>query len=232
MVQRTLELWATCRVIERSWVMCGEDTLGVERIEDPTSPWRGTIPITPTMDTQLDQIVIQSILVPLQQRILRELQAKIQVHKPEAWFEIYLTIFTLLSSIEVGSAHSNRFAKRYGCPVCISKRLSFFQLIRMPPARRVYLLMLTSYSQNRFSDMKLVEGWFHTSNVLLSRFHFVCNGSTPLHIDWGIPGTARFAKLESEQVKFMEDTKVKIKENGTKEGYFASLSSILIAVVV
>jgi hypothetical protein len=117
MVQLALELWAACRVIERSWMMCGEDTLGVERIADPTNPWKGTIPITPTMDTQLDQIVIQYILVPLRSKILTELQDKIKAYRPDTWFEMYLTLFTLLSNIEVGSAHANRFSKRYGLPV-------------------------------------------------------------------------------------------------------------------
>lgn len=62
--------------------------------------------------------------------------------------------------------------------------------------------------------MSLVEGWFHTSKILLSRFHFVCHGSAPLRIDWQKPGTAKFAKLEREHIDFMEKTKSMIKEKG------------------
>lgn len=119
MVWQTLDLWVACRVIERTWVICGEETLGISRVDDPTStnPWEGTIPITPTMDTQLDQLVIKEILAPLRTKILLELSEKIEQHRPADWFEICLTIFILLSSIEVGSAHGDRFARRYGRPV-------------------------------------------------------------------------------------------------------------------
>lgn len=104
--------------------MCGEDTLGVQRIEDPNNPWVGTIPIPPMIDTQLDQIVIQDILIPLREKILQALQAKIQNHRPDTWFEVYSTIFILLNSIEASQAHSNRFCRRFGRPVRIRNLLS------------------------------------------------------------------------------------------------------------
>src|SRR6266487_1571374 len=89
MVAQALDLWATCRMIEKSWGMCGEDTLGLTPIAEEGNPWKGKIPITPIMDTQLDQIIIQGFLVPLREKLLHELTEKVNVHLPDMWFEIY-----------------------------------------------------------------------------------------------------------------------------------------------
>lgn len=69
------------------------------------------------MDTQLDQIVIKGILVPLRIELLQELQKKISEYGRANWFEIYLTIFILLSNTESILAHSREFARRYGMGV-------------------------------------------------------------------------------------------------------------------
>jgi len=116
MVERALDLWAACRIIEGYWGMCGVETLGIPPVEDTTGrkPWGGTVPITPIMEMQLDQIMIQDILNPLRMDILQELSRKIEANKAKFWFEIYLTIFALLSSIKVSSAHNYYLAKRCG----------------------------------------------------------------------------------------------------------------------
>lgn len=117
MVQRALELWSASRMIEKTWRICGKDKLGLEVSMDPANPWNGIIPVTPMMDTQLDQIVIQDFLVPLRSGLLQELQKKIHGRRKEDWFEIFLTIFILLSNTEFILAHSRRFARRYGMGV-------------------------------------------------------------------------------------------------------------------
>lgn len=118
MVQRALELWSASRIIEKTWRICGEDKLGLEVSMDLANPWNGIIPVTPMMDTQLDQIVIQDVLMPLRSGLLQELQKKIHGRRREDWFEIFLTVFILLSNTEFILAHSRRFARRYGMGVC------------------------------------------------------------------------------------------------------------------
>ena len=118
MLKRALNLWSAGRVIERFWRICGDDNLGIDVVWDPANPWNGTIPIPPIMDTQLDQLVIQGYLVPLGKCLLQELEAKILKKSKEDWFEIYLTIFILLSNTEQMLAHTRRFASRYGMSVC------------------------------------------------------------------------------------------------------------------
>lgn len=119
MVGRALDLWAACRILEKSWKICGDETLGITRFVNRRKriPWRGASLANPIMKAQLDHIMVQDILTPLRMEILQELSRKIEASEPEFWFEIYLTMFTLLSSIEVSSAHDHYLTKRCGRPV-------------------------------------------------------------------------------------------------------------------
>ena len=62
--------------------------------------------------------------------------------------------------------------------------------------------------------MTLVEGWFHTSKILLSRFHFVCNGSAPWRLDWKKKSTAQIAQLKKDEIRFIEETQRKFEAKG------------------
>lgn len=113
-----LRLWSFSRIIEQTWHICGSETLGLEKIPDPTNRWHGIIPVTPIMDTQLDQIVIQNLLVPLSRSLLHQLEDMVENHnRPDTWFEIYLTSFILMTTTESAAIHSKNFSKRYGLPV-------------------------------------------------------------------------------------------------------------------
>ena len=117
LVDLALDLWASARVIEIAWEFSGKDTLGTERVIDPANPWFGKLRLPPMMDTQLDQIVIKTILGPLKQRILKLLQKQIEDQKPEKWYETYLTIFILLHHTSMCCKHGRRFTKTYGLKV-------------------------------------------------------------------------------------------------------------------
>jgi hypothetical protein len=71
------------------------------------------------MDTQLDQIVIRQILVPLRHSILTKLDKRLQEPKRGQWFENLLILFILLSSIEACSVHGEKFAKDFGVGVSL-----------------------------------------------------------------------------------------------------------------
>ncbi|KAI4859047.1 hypothetical protein F4820DRAFT_467432 [Hypoxylon rubiginosum] len=72
----------------------------------------------------------------------------------------------------------------------------------------------------RFSDMKLTESWFHTCKILLSRFHFINNGSAPFRLDWTKSSNVKFARLDELQVKFMQNIQHSI---NSSEPYFDTL---------
>lgn len=86
-------------------------------MEDPECPWLGKIPITPVMDTQLDQIIIKDILMPLRENLLSELRTRMERSHKEDWFETFLVTFILCTNTELLLRHSRNNAKLYGAKV-------------------------------------------------------------------------------------------------------------------
>jgi len=66
------------------------------------------------MDTHLDRVVIQNIPQPLRQEVLKMLQEKIFKKKRGDRFEIFATIFIMLNSVEIATAHDHEFATFFG----------------------------------------------------------------------------------------------------------------------
>ncbi|KAF2104881.1 hypothetical protein NA57DRAFT_51675 [Rhizodiscina lignyota] len=114
-VRKALDLVAASRIIERDWHI-DQGTAIIDVVSDPASPWYEKRPITPMMDCQLDQLVIQGFLQPLREDLLKELKENIDTARREKFFEIFLTIFILLANAEQLLAHSRRNAVRHGAP--------------------------------------------------------------------------------------------------------------------
>ena len=125
-IQRALNLWVATRLIERPWRICGSETLGVQLDDTKETPFAGTIPVPPVMDSQFDQIVIKRILNPLREQVLKILDQKISSYKREEWLEIFLVVFLLLNNIEIATAHDHEFATFHGHVV---RRPQFFRVI-------------------------------------------------------------------------------------------------------
>ncbi|KAK4033830.1 hypothetical protein C8A01DRAFT_19292 [Parachaetomium inaequale] len=66
----------------------------------------------------------------------------------------------------------------------------------------------------KYSNIPFLEAVFHTAKSILARFHFVCNGSVPLKLDWTSPRVAAMATLEPGQVAFMQRTQAMIATRG------------------
>jgi hypothetical protein len=107
-------------MVEKAWRICGKETFGLTLEDTKGTPYCGKIPIPPVMDSQFDQIVIQSILNPLRTQVLKGLEAKVNRSKREDWFEIYLLVFLLLNNIELSTAHDHKFANLHCHVVCRS----------------------------------------------------------------------------------------------------------------
>jgi hypothetical protein len=80
--------------------------------------------------------------------------------------------------------------------------------------------------QGKYSNIPFLEGVFHTAKSILARFHFVCNGSAPLRLNWASPKAAAMADLEPDQVEFMRKTQTMVAARGTslQLALFVSLS--------
>jgi hypothetical protein len=114
LVEQALDLFAASRIIERDWRICGSETLGIPVICDPQNSCPKKIPVTPVMDSQLDQIATKAYLLPLRDTLLASLQQTIYAGKREEWFSIFLSTFIYLTHIECLLQHSRANAKRYG----------------------------------------------------------------------------------------------------------------------
>jgi hypothetical protein len=89
----------------------------VEPPSDLESPYKGIIPVTPMIDTQLDEIIIRDLLGPLRIALLKGLKHKIEAKRREDWFEIYLTIFLVICNFEWIWTDVMDYTSRYGLKV-------------------------------------------------------------------------------------------------------------------
>ena len=73
--------------------------MGAEAIYEKGHRYNDFVPVTPIMDTQLDEIVIKDLLDPITDRFLKNLKAKIDERRPENWLEIHFAIFIMMSNV-------------------------------------------------------------------------------------------------------------------------------------
>jgi hypothetical protein len=109
-------------MIERFWLITGDDKLGMPPMKANIGPCRmnpylEAVPVTPVMDTQLDEVAIKCVLVPLKSRLLRLLKAKVLEKKKENWYEIFLASFIILHNSEVILGQVMDYSRRYGISV-------------------------------------------------------------------------------------------------------------------
>ncbi|MCJ1327893.1 hypothetical protein MMC10_004568 [Thelotrema lepadinum] len=186
LIAAALMFWSATRMIERFWLICGADMLGMAPMERNIGPCRhnhhiDAIPVTPIMDTQLDEIAIRDVLIPLKTRLLRILKAKVLAKKKEYWYEICLATFIILHNSERVLDHVVDFARRFG----VSPK---------PKAN---------------DESSLSHAYYHACKTLLAYFHFASGGATPLALDWGGP-TQDSSIVDQHQVAYLRNIKTEI----------------------
>ncbi|KAI2602324.1 hypothetical protein GGR54DRAFT_634076 [Hypoxylon sp. NC1633] len=155
-----LTFWVATRFIEKPWRICSDGLPGFEAPYELHCPFNGIIPVTPIMDTQIDDMAIKFLLNPLGKRILKDLNEKIHEKKRENWFEIYLATFIIMNNFEFVFSDVVDYTKRHG----------------LKPSST--------------GASSLSKGYFHTCKTMLVYFRFACNGHAPLSLSWsGRPGT-------------------------------------------
>lgn len=112
------------RLSMRSFNITGPQTLGIDPVEDPESPYCGRIPIPPLLDAQLDHLWIGKMFVT-RKTMLSQLKAMImdKTKRRQDWYKIFLTILVLLSNLETIYQNQYQQKQRYGKTVrsCYAK---------------------------------------------------------------------------------------------------------------
>ncbi|KAF2761733.1 hypothetical protein EJ05DRAFT_183377 [Pseudovirgaria hyperparasitica] len=151
LVHKAMDIWAATRLIERTWKLCGTETFGIHPTNRDDDPWIGHVPVTPIMDQQLDQVVIQKILRPRRGILLRELKLRMYSDdlRKKNMFDIYLTLLILLNNAEMHLAGEREFALRYGFGG------------RYGP----------------FGKYRDAQEQFHAARTMLGHFHYICRAN-------------------------------------------------------
>lgn len=160
LVSDCLTFWVATRLIERPWRICRGSLPGFEPLYDANEkqcPYNGIVPVTPIMDTQIDDMAIRYLLDPLGKRILRNLNSKIHERKKENWFEIYLATFIFMNNFEFIFSDVIDYTRRHG---------------------------LKPSTTGAFS---LSKAYYHACKTMLVYFRFACNGHAPLSLTWKNP---------------------------------------------
>lgn len=99
MLQKALEILACVHLNFDTPILVG-DTLGVPILRDKRSPIQGRYPVPSVLDFQLDTLCIQHM-----QKLMKAVSSALKnvifsKERHTRWYEIFLTIFVLLVSIE------------------------------------------------------------------------------------------------------------------------------------
>ena len=119
MVETAITIWTATRVTERTWLITGEDLLGLEPMRGDIGPHRRNIfypciPTTPIMDTQLDELTIGGVLFQSGKNLLRMVHDLTRAQNKEDWYELFLTTFIIMHNYELVLEDIVDFANRNG----------------------------------------------------------------------------------------------------------------------
>ncbi|KAK4183081.1 hypothetical protein QBC35DRAFT_508751 [Podospora australis] len=178
LVANSLDLWAISRMIEIPWEMCG----GPE--DDTLGVSRIEEPENPhhgkiPIPPIMDTQLDQIVIQNILKPLREQVISKFQALITPAKPETWFEIY-LAAFIMLN--HIERLAKH-----------------------SVFHAKLHSM-RTKYSNVSFLEGAFHTAKIILSRFHFVCNGSAPLRLDWRDSKTNEMAQLKPPEVEFMKKT--------------------------
>ncbi|RYP44897.1 hypothetical protein DL768_008692 [Monosporascus sp. mg162] len=183
LVAGALMLWSATRMIERFWLITGDDMLGLPPMKQSIGPCRlnpyiGAVPVTPIMDTQLDEIAIKHVLIPLKSKLLRLLKEKVLEKKKENWYEIFIASFIILHNSEVILGHVMDYSRRFGI----------------------------SFAPRSNDETSLSHAYYHACKTVLAYFHFASGGAAPLLLDWHNPDLDT-SVMSQKQIDFLLDLK-------------------------
>ncbi len=113
MLNSVLDLWSCTRMNAYDRSLASDETLGQEKVSDPSSPFFNVVPIPPKLDYQCDMVAIkwQNFLSEL---LMKVLWKKLLKKTKEEWLEVFLVIFVMLNNVEFVYGIGKELSERYG----------------------------------------------------------------------------------------------------------------------
>jgi hypothetical protein len=117
LVLNAFRFWVACRKTSNPEHILGEDKLGGEVVDDPSSVFHGRVPMPVIMIAQMECILYSKVLRPVHKKLLDQLNYLVKENKRQYWLTIYLTMFILLHSCAMISRRDWETARRLGIHV-------------------------------------------------------------------------------------------------------------------
>lgn len=110
MLSNALQVAVLSRLASKTFSIRGEKDLGIPSDEHPLSPYLGRKPVPVMVDREMFLTWLY-LMNKKQKVVLAQLKRKIMLRKRELWFEIFLTVFVLMSNLEFCYQHQVRKLK-------------------------------------------------------------------------------------------------------------------------
>ncbi|SPQ27182.1 dc7b8959-bb24-4bdd-88c8-e08b8e00ba17 [Thermothielavioides terrestris] len=113
LVLNAFRFWVACRKTSNPEHILGDDKLGGEPVNDPSSVFYGRVPMPVIMIAQMECILYSRVLRPVHKKLLDQLNFLVKENKRQYWLTLYLTLFILLHSCAMVSRRDWETARQY-----------------------------------------------------------------------------------------------------------------------
>ncbi|KAI0385426.1 hypothetical protein F5Y04DRAFT_185324 [Hypomontagnella monticulosa] len=177
-VSNALKIRAATYVSERRLIIVGNDTLGIKTFDNPGFDEYGKVLSPISLDLQLDKLYI-TYMEQHWKIVLSGLKKLIfsRTDKRETWYEVFLTVFVLLSTLECAHAEEISFVKAYASKDNI-------------------------YATADYVKRNMIEEWQASAKNLIYHFRVVIRGTVPFSQEW-TPEMQEKAGIDDESVRFI-----------------------------
>ncbi|UPL00332.1 hypothetical protein LCI18_011266 [Fusarium solani-melongenae] len=188
MLQKALEILACVHLNFDTPILVG-DTLDVPILRDKRSPIHGRYPVPSVLDFQLDTLCIHH-MQKLMKAVSRALKQVIfSKERQSRWYEIFLTIFVLLVSIE--QVYLTQCEYLRGASIATDGVNIFAQ---------------ASPVTNHMLGL-----WRASAKYLLYHYRCVMKGTLPFSSSFNLKGEG-YATLDTEAIKYIRNTAALVRE--------------------
>ncbi|KAN0090060.1 hypothetical protein V8E51_018639 [Hyaloscypha variabilis] len=180
MLLLSLHIACMTRMASRSFGIRGEEDLGIQLETNPHSPYVGRKPVPIMIDREMD-LIWRFLMEKKRKLVLAELKRKILGRKRVHWFEIYLTVFTLMTNLEFCYQHQVTKLRRHQAATRPGEVISSAPTLSM------------------------LDKWQASAENIIAHFAVVSQGQYPFTLDWSMGENSIAAGMDSISTRYMMD---------------------------